>query len=118
MTEGGATVGSPELDQASPWLKALLDHQTQSLQVMLVPVITHITAGDLSAPSTSQPLVASSEYRGEMLRQPLQVKEDETPAASWEMPVGPRDQAVGPFAAELEVINTGGPVALVFLGGL
>jgi len=104
MTEEGATAGPLEPDQAPSWLKALLDHQTQSLQVMLAPVLTHMTGVDSSAPQYLPPAASSGEG-GEILRQPLQDRRDEAPLGSLGMPVRPRDQTGGPFAAELEVIN-------------
>lgn len=81
MTEEGATVGPSEPDQAPPWLQALLDHQNQSLKVMLAPVLTHITRGNSAAQHALPPLAVSNGDVGEILQQASQ---DAASLASWE----------------------------------
>lgn len=114
MTEElqGATGGSYEPDRAPQWLQALLDNQNQQtkhLQMMLAPVLTHITGGNPAVQKTTPPLAVSSGDGDEILQRSTFDRHapgpDAMPSVSWELPVRPREGVGGPFAAELDVIN-------------
>lgn len=64
-----------------------------------------MTGGNPTAHQAMPPFSVSSGPGGEMLWRPVLDRHDAASLASLEMPVRLRDQAGGPFAAELDVIN-------------
>ncbi len=108
MTEElqGATAGSSETDTAPKWLQAVLDNQNQQtrhLQMMLAPVLTHITGGNPAAHQASPPLATVRGSEDVTSQHPARDRHapepDVTPLVPWETTARPRDHS--PFAVEL-----------------
>ena len=107
MTEElqGATAGPAEAEGAPKWLQAVLENQNQQtkhLQMMLAPVLSHIT-GKSVAQQTPQSLTTARGGEDTISLDSTRERHAPEPRVSFDVTTRPKDRA--PFAAELEVIN-------------
>lgn len=113
MTEElqGATAEPVQADKAPQWLQALLDNQnqqTKQLQMMLAPVLTHISRNPVThqaLPPFAAPTVDGEDSAQRSTLHSLVAEPGDVPSAPWGMSARPSSHSSGPFASELNVIN-------------